>query len=117
MTKLLEDTKATTEATQVNSFTLKIEVQETCEAESQVFNKEIEHGITYKDIHFVNHRLPSLCFQRPTSNSLKVASQEEILILFFFHVTSSYILMLVSCFNLILPHIKLKDEFFQPGGE
>jgi len=41
-------TKVTTEAIEVKISTPKIEVQETCQVESQVLNKEIEHGVGQK---------------------------------------------------------------------
>ena len=52
LTTLSEVAKATMETAKVNTFG---PVQETCEVESQVVNKEIEHGITYKDAHSINY--------------------------------------------------------------
>ena len=40
LTTMLEVTKATTEATQVKCFTPDIDVQETCNAESRILNKQ-----------------------------------------------------------------------------
>ena len=43
LTTVSEVTEATTEATEVKSFTPEIEVQETCDSESRILHNEIEY--------------------------------------------------------------------------
>ena len=54
------------------------EVEETSDTESQILNNEVEHEITYKDVHSIDYIINSyFLVAKTTSNSLKVVSHGE----------------------------------------
>lgn len=56
-------TEATTAATEVSP---EIKVQATCDAESWILNKEIEHEITYEDVYCIDFIFGPICWLSKT---------------------------------------------------
>jgi len=52
---IAEVTEAITKATEIKNVTVEIQVQETCNVESRILNKEMEQGKTYKDVHSIDY--------------------------------------------------------------
>lgn len=116
--RALEVTEATAKATQVKSFTPKIKVQQTYDTESRILNKEIEHEVTYEDVHCIDYVIDSYLLVVKGLHPIlsRLLLMEKIQRIFL--VAFIYMSILGLCFNsLILTHYKTWGRVFSNRGK
>ena len=93
---LSKATRNTTKATEVKSFTPRVEVQETYNSESQIVNNEIDYELTNKDVHSTDYIIDSSLLVakqvHPILSRLPLVEKFQNC----FHAAASYTSMLVS---------------------